>query len=142
MKYSLLFCLFAATVLVSAANGHPSRGAETFLARLNQNLNKVCAKVNSLEQEVDSLSGLEDQVAQLSGAVSDLTQLVIEQGNTIKEQNTTINEQGDTISDLEQRIEDLEGQNTTGTVSIVNEPRHEKTGFLQMRKQRRRSASR
>ena len=27
-------------------------------------------------------------------------------------------------------------------VSVLNEPRYEKTGFLQMRKQRRRSASR
>ena len=100
MKYFLLLLLFAVTVLVSATNGHPSRGAKTFLARLNQNLNKVCAKVNSLEREVDALSDLEDQVTQLGDAVSGLTQQVIEQGNM--------------INDL------LEGQNTPGTVSIVN----------------------
>ena len=119
MKYFLLLWVFAVTILVSATNGHPSRGAKTFLARLNQRLNKVCAKVNSLEQEVDALSGQEDQVTQLSGAVSDLTQQVIEQGDTISDLTQLVAQQSDIISALEQRIEDLEGQNTPGTLLIV-----------------------
>ena len=125
MKYSLLLCLLAVTALVSATNGHPSRGTKTFLARLNQNLNKVCAKMNSLEQEN----------SRLSGAVSDLTQLVAQQSdimNSLEQENTQLSgavsdltqlvaQQSDIISALEQRIEDIEGQNTPGTLLITRQ---------------------